>query len=457
MARAQNRPSDVRPLLLLLTLALVLRLGWGLSRPADDASFAALPDQRGYLDVARNLLRGAGLWYVDERFGRPGEGGQAVYAVRTPGYPAFVALCGGSVRIVRAVQALLDTSTALAIYLLARRLLPRSPTTGEPGYPGAAASSDPALADARATCRTPADWAPLLACTLVAFNPFLVYFSALLLTETLYTAMLAWATLLLLSRRGWPWGVLLLVLGFHVRPSGVGLPVVLAAAAAWARARPDGGATLATRTLVAGAVAALLTVAVLLPWAWRNERVLGRWVWSTSNDGITAYDGFHPGATGASDQSFEARMPELDEMSELQRSDYLAAEAKRFVRENPRRVAELTVAKTARTWSPMPLSAEFGRPLYRAAALGFALPFDVLVIAGLAAGRLPRRAKWLLLVPAMYFTAIHALSVGSLRYRVPAEPPMAVLAAAGAARLSSRARQAKDDGRLAAFSARKQC
>jgi hypothetical protein len=86
----------------------------------------------------------------------------------------------------------------------------------------------------------------------------------------------------------------------------------------------------------------------------------------------------------------------------------------------------------------VPLSAEFGRPLYRAVALLFALPFDVLVIVGIVAGRLPRAAVIYLLIPALYFTAVHALSVGSLRYRVPAEPPLAVLAAAGATRLLNR-------------------
>jgi hypothetical protein len=38
-----------------------------------------------------------------------------------------------------------------------------------------------------------------------------------------------------------------------------------------------------------------------------------------------------------------------------------------------------------------------------------------------------------LLIPAIYFTAVHMLSVGSLRYRIPAEPPMAVIAASVAA------------------------
>lgn len=437
MTRTPKFLSGRAPVILLLLTGFTLRLGWGLSRPVDDASIDLLPDQRGYLDVARNLLDGNGLWYVDERFG------QRVYAMRTPGYPAFVALCGGSVRAVRAAQALLDTSTALAIYLLARHLLRR------PARPaGVVASGDHAY-----------HFAPLLACALVAFNPFLVYFSALLLTETLYTAMLAWAMVLLLlpaPRRGWPWGVLLLALAIHVRPSGIALPVVLGVAAIWARRRDEQRAEgtdarwrrhkLALQAVAGAILATSATLLVLLPWAWRNERVLGRWVWTTSNDGITAYDGFHAGATGASDQSFVAWMPELQGMRELERSDYLGAEAKWFVRENPRRVAELTLAKVARTWSPVPLSAEFGTPLHRAIAMTFALPLDLLVIVGLIAGRLPRRVKLFMLLPALYFTAVHGLSVGSLRYRVPAEPPLAVLAAAGAARLLGRAVKMPEDG-----------
>lgn len=389
-----------------LALALLARLGWGLSRPTDDATIDLLPDQRGYLELARNLLDGAGLNCMDEaRFGD-----QVLYAARTPGYPAFVALCGGSVRIVRIAQALLDTSTALAVYLLACRLLLRQP-------------------------------APLLAATLVAFNPFLVYFSALLLTETLYTAMLAWGMVLLLHRRMWALGAVLLALGILVRPSGLGLPVVLSACAVVAREplRPAGSlqrpGTLWSRAALAGIIAAILTIAALFPWAWRNDRVLGRWLWSTSNDGITAYDGFHPGATGASDQSFVAHMPEVKNMSELERSDYFAAEARRFVRENPAEAARLTLVKVMRTWSPVPLSEEFGRPLYRVVALLFALPFDILIIVGLFTRRLGRAAAILLLLPALYFTAVHALSVGSLRYRIPAEPPLALLAAVAAARL----------------------
>ena len=385
-----------RWLALILFAGLAIRLGWGLSRPADAAAVDLLPDQRGYLEIARNadFWCGGGAHYVDPRFG------QTVYAARTLGYPAFVAACGTSVVAVRVVQAFVDTLTALAIFLLARRL-------------------------------GGSDRAALLAAALVAFNPFLVFFSALLLTETLYTSMLAWGMLLLTSRAhlsSWFVGTVILAFAFFVRPAGVGLPVVLAAVAAVGR-----------RSVIAAAVVALVvTVATPVPWAKRNQQVLGRWIWSTTNDGITLYDGLHPGATGASDQSFVERMPELRAMTEIERSDYLKRQALTWARENPGRAAWLAAVKVARTWSPVPLSNEFGRPLYRVIAIIFAVPFYTLLIVGIGRNGLKRPATWFLLAPALYFTVIHAMSVGSLRYRIPAEPPLAVLAGTGAAWLIDR-------------------
>jgi hypothetical protein len=53
----------------------------------------------------------------------------------------------------------------------------------------------------------------------------------------------------------------------------------------------------------------------------------------------------------------------------------------------------------------------------------------VLVLLGLVTANLPRNVKLLLLSPALYFSIVHAATIGSLRYRIPAEPPMAILAA----------------------------
>jgi len=296
----------------------------------------------------------------------------------------------------------------------------------------------------------------------VALNPFLVYFTALVLTETVFTAMLAWGMVLLLGRADgtvadgaaadgaaplesgatwrntalWLAGGLLLALAVLVRQSAVGLPVVLGIGAAFVN-RGRGGPYHRRWPLPVGATMLLLTLLALLPWAHRNSRVLGEWVWTATNGGITLYDGFNPDATGASDQSFVALMPELRAMTESARSQHLSDLAKDYVRRQPLRAVELAAIKAGRTWSPMPLSAEYGSWKHRAVGLMYTVPLDVLVVIGLfrsprRGGALPWAAKVFLLLPAIYFTAVHMLSVGSLRYRIPAEPPMAVIAASAA-------------------------
>jgi 4-amino-4-deoxy-L-arabinose transferase-like glycosyltransferase len=376
-----------RGLFLLLVIALILRVGWGLAQSAEPD--ARLGDQFEYLQLGRNLLHAHELKFHDPRYD------QDVYAYRTPGYPALIAICGGNVRALRIVQALLDTSTVLAIYLLARRFLDLRPS--------------------------------LVAAAFVAFNPFLIYFTALVLSETLFTAMLAWGTYLLAVRRRNQTlaGIAILALSVHVRPSVLGLVVLLAAFA---------GCQCHPRTGIRNGVLAVLAIClVLLPWSYRNAHhpQVRAWIFTTTNSGITTYDGFHEGATGASDQqSFVNPMLNLlTYMDEVERDDYLSQRAHEWIRAHPGRAVGLMVNKIARTWSPIPLSNDYGgRALYVVAGLLYSLPLDLLVLFGLWKTALPRTAKVFLLLPAIYFTGIHALSVGSLRYRVPVEPPIAVIA-----------------------------
>jgi 4-amino-4-deoxy-L-arabinose transferase-like glycosyltransferase len=382
--------SPAQWLALWIGLALLLRLAWVLHLPVSDAQIAALADQREYLDLGRNLLHGRGLYFHDPRFDAD------VWAYRTPGYPIFIALCGGSIRAIRLAQAFIDASNALAVYLLARQW----------------------LSFRRA----------LFAAALVAINPLLIYFSGLILAETLFTALLIWGMVLVTSRKAaWKWrarGLLLLALSVLVRPSALALPLFLAALNPfWLRTYHW------PRMVAAGAMLFVL----LFPWALRNRLRLGSWVWTTTNGGITMYDGFNPAADGSSDQSFITQIPGLKNMGEVRRSEYFLNLARKYVREHPARVQVLTFNKVVRTWSPVPLSQEYGHNWrYVAIGLFFTLPLFLLTIAGIMSNHLPMAAKVLLLLPALYITVIHAASVGSIRYRVPADVPMAIVAAAGA-------------------------
>ena len=372
----------------LLLLGLLLRLGWTFSRPATDVALAELPDQVEYLQAGRNLLSGEGFWFDDARFG------QRIHASRTIGYPLLVAMCRGQIRTVQIVQCFLDVSTALAVYLIARRWL---------GYGRS-----------------------LLAMALVIFNPLLVYFCPLILSETLYVAMLSWAVYFVTIPAMLIWGVVIAAISVHVRPSGVPMAAVLGALGGLLNALPGKRNSTAAIYAIVGMAA---TVVVLSPWAIRNENIFGRRVWLSTNGGITMYDGFHPGATGASDQKFVKSMPEVRAMDELQRDSHFRKLSASAIADDPRRAARLAFIKAGRTWSPIPLSQQFASPLYMAVGLLYTVPLFIFAAAGIFWNRLPARARLLLIAPALVITAMHAISVGSMRYRLPAEPMLCVLAA----------------------------
>ena len=108
---------DRRPrrlLIVILTLALVARVGWAVAQPRTAAAIDRLPDQREYLSLAENLVRQHTLRLFDPRFQ------QDVFAYRLPGYPVAIAACGRSVLAVRLIQAAVDTATVLGVFLLAR-------------------------------------------------------------------------------------------------------------------------------------------------------------------------------------------------------------------------------------------------------------------------------------------------------------------------------------------------
>ena len=376
-----------RYLTVILGLAFAIRLAWALVQPRTAAAIDRLPDQREYLTLAQGLLHHGSLELFDPRFR------QTLLAYRLPGYPLFVAGCGAVVPVVRIVQAAIDTSTVLAAFLLARRL------------------SGNAVVG-------------LCAAVAVAVNPFLVYFSGLLLSETVFIAAVVWGSVAA-ARRALPVTIALFVAAAYLRPTAL----VLAPALVWVALNCNGDRAYHWRVVLLVLLSLILS---LLPWTIRNWVRLGVPVWTTTNDGITFYDGFHNGATGGSDQRFVGQLPSLLSMNEVDRSRDLSRRAWQWVVGHPKLLPGLSLRKIARGWSPVPLSRDFGRPLYRWIGGAYAVPFDLLCLVGLASRRLTGRAKVLSLAPAVVLTAVQVLTVGSIRYRMPAEPFLAVLAGAGA-------------------------
>ncbi|MEL7239383.1 MAG: hypothetical protein AAGK78_11015 [Planctomycetota bacterium] len=367
-----------------------------------------LPDQVEYLQLAESLKAGNGLVLVDERYATP----QTLRAQRMPGYPALVAAVGASIIAVQWLQFGLDVLTAVGVFVLGRRFV--SPVAG------------------------------LAAAGLVATHPFIAYVSTLLLSESAYTCLLTWSVVGLShpTRARYHWlGLLAGVATVFVRPGGAVVTVAVVGAAsllpmgkvAWSPVARDSRWPLPPLVTAAGLIALCL-----LPWALRNRAILGQNVFLTTNAGITLFDGWNlDNTTGGSDQSFVGRMPQLGLMSEVDRDTYLRRQAWEDATRDPLRSVQLAGQKLARTWSPVPLS-QFGDAKSLVAGLGYYAVFWTLLAVGLWLGQLRLREKMLLVLPILVLTALHVLTVGSMRYRLPAEPLLAVVAASGAMALIER-------------------
>lgn len=380
--------------------ALLPRVGWTVYRwsAAPGATGLVFPDEKDYWTAAQSLADGTGLVDADGR-----------RATRMPLYPAL--LCpfthwSHGAWMARILQAMLGALTAPLIAWLAQRLAGR---------------------------RTA--W---IAGLLAALDPFSVYFSSLLLTETLTTTALAglWVVSWPLMRpdgrlRIWRWpvagGLFLVLIYLH--------PSMIALVAAWVllvtiSARPADNNFAGLTTVV------LMVLIGLAPWCWRNYELLGDPIVLTSRSGISLYDGQGPRADGSSNLAFTRDMPEhaLPEPQWNRAYRDLAFES---MGQDPRRAIRLAGIKLQRMWSPFPHASEAQSRTIRTLSSTWTTGLYVCMVVGLWFWRRRLSTCLTLLLPAACLSGVYMLFVGSIRYRLPFMPLLELMSAVGVARLLS--------------------
>jgi 4-amino-4-deoxy-L-arabinose transferase-like glycosyltransferase len=401
----------------------------------DPAAFTA-PDTETYLNPARELLA----------TGAYTSGGQPE-VVRTPGYSLLLVpglLLGRVEAVTVALQIALAALTVVGVYALAAEVL-GSPRTA------------------------------LAAAALYALDPLSIVYSSLLLTETLFTTVVVWATWLLArhARGGRARDLLAgtaLLAAAYVRPLGYFLPFGAAAFAALHAARSR-----RWRALPRAAFACALAAALLAPWQLRNAAAADYGGFSAVRaQSLYFYDA---GARLAREEGIpleaeHARMgwpgqeeylrvhPEQRAWTPGQRFRYMEREAKRILSADLPESALVHLRGTGRVLlgtgggelqslfrAPVP-GGDFAGRLAR----GRPAPADLLHLPGalsllavyvLAAWWLLRvRARWsapmlLVLCIAAYMVAVVG-PAGGARFRHPAMPAVCLAAGAGAAALRDR-------------------
>ena len=399
--------------ILIFAIALATRAGWGgVAAYRGSIGTVSLPDEVQYWDMAKALRAGEGL---------PDELG--FQATRMPLYPGLLACFAGTthgIAYTKMLQWLLGAACATLTACLAAHLFDRR--------------------------------IGIVAGLLVACDPYLVFFSSLLLTETvailslllLWTAVARWTPAdhtasaqddtnhpkdprAGLSLAQWLLVGAMTALCVHARESNLGLIMLLVALLAWHLRK--------TRWSILGpALAICIMIASLVPWAHRNAQVTGNWCFLTHRGGISLYDGVRVGATGASDLGEIKQMPAVAQLDEVAWNQYFTNASIKAVRDDPIRIAHLATVKMARTWSIVPNADGYQSGLVKLVSAGFVAPVFAFAVAGVIL--LVRRwraggsfALWLLLLPAVYISMVHSIFVGSVRYRLVAMPMIEILAA----------------------------
>ncbi len=402
-----NRNSTVI-LFAILLIALVLRLmavGWWEARLGDrDFEFG---DSESYWHLAERISKSEPYQF--------GSGRAKVF--RTPGYPIilsaiFLTSENPSPTSARILNSFFGTLTCLLIFLLGRKLF--DVRTGLIAaaicavYPGAIGMSVFVLSEG--------PFCPVAVLNIL----FWVY---------AYESNNRKTIILLASLGGLAAGLAILI-----RPS-------------WLLFVPFSGACMLVldrrrqQTIAITLLSLIVICAAMSPWWVRNYQVTGHFIVTTLQTGPSLYDGLNPhNQTGRSDMS---KMPQLRADFETRNGAFDEYEFNRevtsttidFARNNPERVVSLAGKKIVRVWNPWPNAQQMNSALFKfITALGY-VPILILGLWGAVRHLTPASKQlkttcWLLMMPAIYFTALHSIFVGSIRYRQPAMLFLVILAAA---------------------------
>lgn len=356
--------------------------------------------------------------------------------LRMPGFPALLAVSiaafGGHAGPARMILALIGTLACGCVYWLGAQLYGR-----EVG---------------------------LIATALAAVSPTFIVTSVMILSETMFALglLLSLISLAWLARPTpvsvWRTLALGVVAGLcgafacYVRPSWLLFPFLalgwLVLPALKAGTGESSAPKLAT-VIVAGIGLCLGMAGGLLPWTWRNYVVTGGHIIPTTLwMGPSLYDGLNPTANGDSHMEFLQHDALYQTLSEYDVDRHYRREAWSWAAKNPWRVLHLAWVKSGRYWNLWPNTPQFDYWSVRFVLLAYLVPVLACVCWGVYVGRswLPEASvpwSWVLvltLAPILYFAGLHTLFVSSLRYRLPAEYPLLILAGVGICDVAKRMR-----------------
>ena len=281
--------------------------------------------------------------------------------------------------------------------------------------------------------------APVIAGIVAAAYPHFVFFALSELTETVFMALICGAFVLYYERR-WIPGHIILVLSILTKPSVELLaPLLIMAFAVVVH-------QMTFRRAFTQVFLLVLVYAVLMsPWWYHNYQRYDEFVRLVPSDGYPLYAGNNPlnqsgGGLGMSNGVGDADFTGFSQINgSIEKNQALRDAAFDYITDNPMHFVKMAGVKFVRFWRLWPFAPEYKNPLTIAVSLA---SFGVCLTFSIVALFQHIRTRWRHLTPmllfAAYLTAVHMVTIGSIRYRIPIEPFILVIAASPMAALLCR-------------------
>ncbi|XXK21839.1 ArnT family glycosyltransferase [Arenicellales bacterium nBUS_48] len=178
---------------------------------------------------------------------------------------------------------------------------------------------------------------------------------------------------------------------------------------------------------------ALVTGLVVSPWVIRNFLVFDELVINTASSGHILWEGNNPwnntGGVSGTFQNPDAWLNVVpDGLTELEEDQWKENQAINFVKRNPVVFVENGIRKFLRLWSLWPNSAEHQSWIFKAISILSFGPMLLFSLIGVWALKENRREIALMVGLVGYITLLHVVTLGSIRYRLPLESIMIVIA-----------------------------
>ncbi len=272
----------------------------------------------------------------------------------------------------------------------------------------------------------------VLTALIMAGYPYLAYYSVTQLTETLFIFLMAISYLLFYRQRC---GLAIFVLVFTIllRPTFdfVGPLVVLAFAAVVHHQR---GRSL----LKSFCHYIVLYLLVMAPWWIHNYSKYDRFVRLNLAEGYVWISGHNPlNQSGGGIQYEEGKggdvdlRPYFENYSDpYERNQAMKKDAFDYIKSDIPHFLKMTGVKFLRFWRLYPYASEFSSPVYVIVSLFSFAPILILALISMA---FYTKDVWLRMAPVFlfiaYLTFVHSVTIASLRYRLPLEPFLIMMAA----------------------------